>query len=169
MLSNQETKHKKIFLIGLPGSGKSTVGKALAQHLNFAWIDLDEAIEQKMGMKVAAIINTTSESYFRTIEHETFLECIEQNSFVMSCGGGTPCFFNQIEIMKNTGLVIFINPPLPDIAERLILEPEKRPLINAGDLNLIIEKLTLLLQNRMPIYSQAHLEVTDFEDLIIKI
>jgi len=169
MLSNKETKHKKIFLIGLPGSGKSTIGEALSKHIQAPWIDLDAEIEKKMGMPVAAIFNTTSETFFREIEHETFLDFITQDSFVMSCGGGTPCFFNHIEIMKKQGWVVFINPSVSEIAERLILEPEKRPLINATNINQVIEKVTQLLQFRWPIYSQAHLETTDFEDLKLKL
>lgn len=141
----------------MPGSGKSTTSEKLALQLGYQWIDLDQKIEEKAGMRIQALLNTTSEKFFREVENSVFEEWIGENQFVMSCGGGTPCFYNHIEQMNNSGLTIWLNIPLEQIAERIMSEPDKRPLLTTASFEKVLSKLEQLLEQRQEFYSKAQL------------
>src|SRR6201996_6016365 len=161
----------KIFLIGFMGSGKTHWGQRLAAKLGMPFFDLDSLIIEKENKSVADIFAEKGEEFFRFMEKET-LEAIteQQESFILSCGGGTPCFFNNIEFMKKSGKVIWLNTSIDMLTERLGRERMSRPLIsdvNEEDLRrYIIRKLS----ERRMYYQQADVTVseesTSVEELI---
>src|SRR6185437_4093777 len=120
----------KIFLIGFMGSGKTHWGRQLSAKLNLPFYDLDTVIIEKEKLSVAEIFDEKGEEYFRILEKET-LEAVTdgQESFILSCGGGTPCFFNNIEFMKKHGKVVWLNTSVDTLMQRLRRERSSRPLI----------------------------------------
>ena len=98
-----------IFLLGFMGAGKTTIGRDLANSMNFKFIDLDEYIEKKENSTVFDIFNKKGEKHFRQLEHYSLKELILLNNIVIATGGGTPCFFDNISIMNKYGLTIYIN------------------------------------------------------------
>lgn len=120
----------RIFLTGFMGSGKSVMGKALAAELGLAFIDLDKAIETKFGKDIAALFNSDGEQHFRELEQQTLNELIDQDDFVMACGGGTPCFSDNMDVMNEAGVTIYLKLSTDALVERLEAETEKRPLLN---------------------------------------
>jgi shikimate kinase len=154
----------RIFLIGFMGSGKTHWGRQLAAQLKIPFFDLDDEIEKKENTPVTRIFAEKGEEAFRIKEKETMEELIDTNgSMVLSCGGGTPCFFNNIERMKKYGLVIWLNTHIEILLERLLKEKTDRPLIrNIADEDMrsfIVRKLN----ERRIYYEQADV-IIDKED-----
>ena len=120
----------RVFLIGFMGSGKTHWGRQLASKLQIPFFDLDELISQGENKSIAEIFSDSGEEYFRMRERETLSSIIDEYpSVVLSTGGGTPCFFNNIEKMKKYGIVVWLNTDVEIILQRLMKEKEKRPLI----------------------------------------
>jgi shikimate kinase len=120
----------KIFLIGFMGSGKTHWGRLLSQKLSLPFFDLDEQVTTHAGKTIPEIFATEGEEHFRLLEKEVLHIITESHeSFVMACGGGAPCFFNNIEYMNQAGTTVWINTPAATLFDRLIKEKEKRPLI----------------------------------------
>ena len=120
----------KIFLIGFMGSGKTYWGRLLSQKLGIPFFDLDEQVTEHAGKSIVDIFATEGEEYFRMQEKEVLHIITESHDgFVMACGGGSPCYFNNIEYMNKEGTTVWINTPLDSIFSRLRGEKEKRPLI----------------------------------------
>lgn len=121
----------KIFLIGFMGSGKSHWGKLLGVKLGIPFFDLDEQIVTHQKKSIIEIFASHGEEHFRLCEKDILHIITESHeSFVMACGGGTPCFFNNIEYMNQSGTTVWINTPLDILFERLIHEKSHRPLIS---------------------------------------
>src|SRR5688572_20247641 len=156
----------RIFLIGFMGSGKTHWGKQLAAQLKIPFYDLDDVITSKENKTIAEIFAHSGEEAFRIKEREVLESLIDENaSMVVSCGGGTPCFFNNIERMKKYGVVIWLNTHVEVLVQRLTKEKTTRPLIrNVQDADLrsfIVRKLN----ERRMYYEQADV-VIDKEDSI---
>lgn len=150
----------KIFLVGLPGSGKSLLGKRISKSINLPFIDLDEQIRLQEGMLVSEIFKTKGQDYFRRVEAEVLREQIKQPEFVMATGGGTPVFFGNMELINNTGISVYLNTPISVIAERMGSdEKEARPLLAETDDSSMETKLLNLLDVRKSFYEQAHFTV----------
>jgi shikimate kinase len=126
------TEGLKIFLIGFMGCGKTHWGKQLAGKLKIPFYDLDRLVEEKEGKTITEIFDHNGEEHFRLLEKEVLQATTEMNSsFVMSTGGGTPCYFNSIDYMKRNGVVVWINTSVDTMMERLSKEKEQRPLIRS--------------------------------------
>lgn len=150
----------KLYLIGLPGSGKSFLGKKLAEELKIFFIDLDEAIEQEAGISVNKIFSEKGEEYFRNVEAIALRQQSKAPGFVMACGGGTPCFHDNMKFMNESGISVFLNVPISEIVKRLsVKEKQVRPLL-AGTENLE-NKLKGLLEKRISFYNQANVILTE--------
>ncbi|MCX2838674.1 shikimate kinase [Salinimicrobium sp. MT39] len=122
----------KIILIGYMGSGKSSVGKALATHLSVKFLDLDAKICAEENKTIPEIFSTNGEIYFRRKEAEVLKKLLErEESYVLSLGGGTPCYGKNMQLIKNTASVtsIYLKTGLLQLKERLIVEKDSRPLI----------------------------------------
>jgi len=144
----------KVFLIGMPGSGKTTIGKTLADMFGFKFHDLDEIIVNKAGLEIKEIFSEYGEEHFREIERVLLNEKIESNQdFIMATGGGTPCYFNTMDLLKREGTVIYLDVPVDELTNRLLQHPTHRPLIeNKENLS---QDLSAMLANRNLIFEQA--------------
>ncbi len=152
----------KIFLIGFMGSGKTYWGKKLSEKLGLPFFDLDEQVESKEGKSVNDIFVEDGEEFFRLLEKDILHIITESHdSFVMSTGGGTPCYFNNIEYMNKAGTTVWINTSIDILFDRLINEKEERPLLkNLQDDQLkgfIIKKYS----DRKIYYEQATIIIDD--------
>lgn len=145
----------RIFLIGYMGAGKTTLGRALAKELNIQFIDLDSYIEERLCKSVSQIFAEKGEAGFRDIERRMLHEAGEFENVIISTGGGTPCFFDNIEYMNGQGTTVFLDVPIDRLFIRLSIARKKRPLImNKSDEELrsfIAEQLG----KRLPHYSKA--------------
>lgn len=142
----------------MPGSGKTTLGKQLAESLNVPFVDLDEEIEKKEQRSVSEIFLSSGEDHFRKTEAETLREWAgSTKSFVMATGGGTPCYYNGIDTINQAGLSFFIDVEISQLLERL-KDSTERPLLN--DIEGRREKLTRLRATRLSSYKKAHLTIT---------
>ncbi len=122
----------RIFLIGFMGCGKTHWGKQLSQKLQLPFFDLDNVIEEQEGKSVTAIFEEKGEEHFRLMEKDVLHLLTESHdSFVMACGGGAPCFFNNIDYMKRRGTTVWINCTTDSLYNRLLKEKDTRPLIKA--------------------------------------
>ncbi|HVS96349.1 MAG TPA: shikimate kinase [Puia sp.] len=161
----------KIFLIGFMGSGKTHWGRQLSARLKLPFYDLDTVIAEKEGASVSDIFSGKGEEYFRFREKET-LETISSGheSFILSCGGGTPCFFNNIEFMKKHGKVVWLNTSVDALMQRLRKERSSRPLIADVDDTDLRRTIVRRLSERRMYYQQADVAVneenTNLDELI---
>ena len=147
-MNNKIEKKKTLFIIGLPGCGKTTLSKILAKYLNYNFYDLDLIIEEKEKMKISKIFEMRGEKYFREKESEILEELSELKKSVISTGGGIILSQKNREIMKKKGITIFINRN-PDILLNNI-DASERPLLTK-DKNKLIE----LSKEREPLYRES--------------
>lgn len=154
-------KYSKIFLVGFMGCGKSTYGKKLAKALNWKFVDLDDYIEREEDRSISDIFKEDGEGYFRNLESRAVIESSDWEGTVISTGGGTPCFNNNMGLINSLGLSIYINLPAETLAERLNGEKSKRPLI--ADLNdeELLSFIKSKLLERNPFYMQS-VQVFDY-------
>ena len=152
------------------GSGKSTVGKKLASRLNWSFIDLDDKIELKTGIKIAEIFAGKGESFFRAMESDVLRSLATEADTVISTGGGTPCFGENMDYMLESGLTIYLKMTPAQLKTRLLKSSHERPLIKnirIEDLQGFIEKK---LGEREKWYSRAEIAFdrfnSDISDLL---
>jgi len=146
----------KVFLIGLPGSGKSYWAKILSAACNIPSIDLDEEIEKLAKKSIDYIFKEAGEQQFRMLEQQALkLICASPNSFILACGGGTPCFHDNLETINKSGISIYLKSSSKQIISHLRTqnETEKRPLLKEGSLEVKLEKL---LNDRSAYYEKAN-------------
>jgi shikimate kinase len=152
----------KIFLIGFMGSGKTHWARLLSAKLQLPFHDLDTMIVNKEKRSVAELFAEKGEEYFRYKEKE-LLEALvqEEDSFILSCGGGTPCFFNNIEFMKRYGKVVWLNTSVDVLKQRLLKERKSRPLIMDIDDEGLQRYIVRKLSERRMYYQQADVVVSE--------
>ncbi|HEY0177542.1 MAG TPA: shikimate kinase [Pedobacter sp.] len=135
----------KIFLIGFMGCGKTTLGRKLAAKLGYALIDLDHQIESITGETVADYFSANGEDAFRKLESNTLKTYDYAENSVISTGGGTPCYFDNMDWMNENGITVYIEMSAISLAKRLEKGMAKRPLLNnlteEGVIRFIEEKL----------------------------
>ena len=149
----------KVFVLGYMASGKSTFGKALADKLDTLFIDLDNYIETQTGKSISEIFAEEGEEGFRKIEAELLHKAVEENpDAVVACGGGTPCFFDNMRYLNENGITVFMETSIPVLIARLIEENEKRPLMAGKSEEEIRQKVLSQLCDRLPVYLEAKLK-----------
>ncbi len=159
-----------IFLIGLPACGKTTLGLALARELGCRFVDLDHHIEQRLSMSIAEIFESRGENYFRELEHRELVELIaptpateegrgargaKSSGIIIACGGGTPCYKGNMELMNAHGLTIWLQASLTRQIERLWQGRAHRPHFAHLSKPEIEEKFLVLARSREQYYSLA--------------
>jgi len=147
----------RIFLLGFMGSGKSFSGRKLAERFNLFFVDLDNYIEEKEGRTIREIFKVDGEDYFRKIEQACLHEMRNLNMVVVSTGGGTPCFFDNMEWMNKHGITVFLETPPQLLAKRLESEMEHRPLLKDFSKKELINFIENKLGERNPFYHQTQL------------
>ncbi|MDM1355787.1 AAA family ATPase [Myroides marinus] len=148
---------KKILLLGYMGSGKSTIGKILAERLGFAFIDLDAEIEKKQQMSISTMFKTKGEVYFRKQEHLLLHEIIDtRENFILSLGGGTPCYANNhLALQRDDVMSFYLKGSIKTLVERLEKEKEHRPLLNQNSDDTLETFIAKHLFDRSYFYHQA--------------
>ncbi len=136
------------------GSGKTETALALANFLRYTFLDMDEKIEETEGISIRDIFLKYGEGYFREKERELLIKLAEKDKVIISTGGGTPCFFDNLVIMKKTGFVVYLSHHPEEILKRLMVssEKDKRPLLIDKERKDVID----LLKARESFYTQAH-------------
>ncbi|GAA4315841.1 shikimate kinase [Compostibacter hankyongensis] len=147
----------KIFLLGFMGSGKSYWGRQLAAELQLPLYDLDAMIVKAEQRSITEIFAAEGEDFFRRRERDMLRETAAAPAFVLSCGGGAPCFFDNMSFMNVVGLTIWLNPPVPVMTNRLRRNREKRPLVRDLDDAALEAYVTQKLEERRVFYEQARL------------
>ena len=159
-----------LILIGYMASGKSTLGKILAKKLNYEFLDLDEYIENKEDNSVKDIFKSKGEIYFRKIETKYLKELLEnKNHLVLSLGGGTPCYGNNMNLILNASNTkcIYLKASIPTLVTRLKKEKSHRPLIaHIESDDLLTEFVGKHLFERSYYYNQANVTITTDNKLI---
>ena len=145
----------RIFLIGMMGSGKSYWAERLKKKLKLPAYDLDALIEMMEEKTVAEIFREDGEEYFRWAEAKMLRLFAEKKQFILSCGGGTPCYDDNMKWMNKHGITIWLDEPVEILAERLAKEKSHRPLIKDLDNSHLKEFLNKKLQERIEFYNQA--------------
>ncbi len=162
------------FLNGFMGSGKTHWGKIWASNYKLGFLDLDEAIEIGERKSVVDIFESKGETYFRQAESDKLKECIDIKNTIVACGGGTPCFNDNIQWMNENGITIYIKCSAEEILRRLIKGQQQRPLIkklNQAELLFFIQQK---LKEREPFYNRSNIildssSITDltFEESVL--
>ena len=158
---------KPVFLIGYMGSGKTTLGEVLARQMGMRYIDLDELIEARQGMPVVKIFDEMGENRFRELETEALQEVAAMTDVIIGTGGGTPCHGDNMALMNQAGITVWLTTSPERITARLLLpeEKSKRPRILHLPDEAVLPMVEAELQARTPFYSQAQLQFdsTDIE------
>ena len=146
---------KRIFLIGYMGSGKTTLGKAYARAMQLQFIDLDWYIEERFHKTVQELFEERKEDGFREIERNMLHEVAEFEDVIIACGGGTPCFFDNMEYMNGKGETVFLDVSPEVLFRRLKIAKSKRPLLMDKSDEELMDVIQNALRIRTPFYSQA--------------
>ncbi len=137
------------------GSGKSYWGRIWADKFNLRFIDLDELIEKQSGQTILEIFDKEGEIAFRHLEKKLLENLVTEKDVIIACGGGTPCFFNNMQLMNDHGTTVFLKSTVDQIISRILVELDKRPLLK----NLNNEELKLFIDDKLkerdPYYLQA--------------
>jgi shikimate kinase len=145
----------RIFLIGYMGSGKTTIGKLLSKQLGFTFLDMDAYIEEKYFQTISQIFATHGETYFREIERKCLHEVAMFENTVIATGGGTPCFYDNMEVMNAAGTTVYLKYSAKELANRLSSAANKRPLIAEKKGDELLEFISKTLLTREVFYYKA--------------
>ena len=153
---------KKIILLGYMGCGKSTIAKLLANSTSFSYLDLDEIIEKNENASVKNIFSEKGEIYFRKLEHQILKKLINnQESFILSLGGGTPCYSNNHEFLKSSNVIsIYLKASVETLYDRLLYSNSERPLIANKNPEEMKEFIAKNLFDRSYYYNQAQFKIS---------
>lgn len=168
-------EHKNIIIIGMPGSGKSSVAKVLSGKIKWKFLDTDSFIEAMEECSVENIFKNKGENYFRERERDLIVNFFNLDHTVISTGGGMPVFYDNMDNLKKIGITVFLKVPLKEIVNRLERPKNRnRPLIKQG--KSVEDKVQEIYNQRIYIYEQADLSIScenmnkyQISDEIIKI
>ena len=152
---------RKVVLVGYMGSGKSLIGKLLSEKTELLFIDLDEIIEQYENAAIKTIFKTKGEIYFRKVEHLIFKDLVQSKAnFILSLGGGTPCYANNHEMLLNENVIsIYLYASIDTLYQRLILEKSKRPILADKSESEMKEFIAKHLFDRSFYYNQSKFKI----------
>lgn len=159
----------KIVLLGYMGSGKSAIGSFLSEKLQISFYDLDSEIEKIEQITISELFQTKGEIYFRKRENEVLKTILAfEEDFVLSLGGGTPCYYNNYELLKSEGILsIYLKATTDTLAQRLIDEKNSRPLLHNHDENSLRDFINKHLFDRNFYYHQAN-KIVSVDDKTIE-
>lgn len=145
----------RIFLIGYMGAGKTTLGKAFAREMGLTFVDLDWYIEERFHKSIRQLFTERGEDGFRDLEKRMLHEVAEFEDVVISTGGGTPCFLDNMEYMNTMGKTVFLDVNLSVLFRRLRVAKQQRPLLVEKNDEELMAFITENLQKRLPFYTKA--------------
>jgi shikimate kinase len=150
----------RIYLIGYMGCGKSTLGRKLSKHLDLQFVDMDHYIEERNYKTIPQIFEEEGEAEFRKKEKKALEELAEFSDIVIATGGGAPCFFDNIDLMNNTGKTIYLNISPDILADRLLKSKTERPLIKGKSREELVAFIDDTLKKRNEFYKKAKYQIT---------
>lgn len=146
---------RRIILLGYMGVGKTTIGRQLSKELNLPFYDLDLYIESRMHKTIKELFATVGEEQFRRIERNMLHEVGEFEDIILSLGGGTPCFFDNMEYANQQGETVYLKANVDTICQHLKMSCNTRPLLQGKDNDELTAFIQSQLQEREPFYVQA--------------
>ncbi len=146
---------QRIFLIGYMGAGKTTLGRALAKVMGLQFIDLDIFIEGRQHKSVSRIFADSGEDGFRRLERQALEEVSQYEDVVIALGGGTPCFFDNMELVNAAGPSIWLKPSEDVLLRRLVTGKAKRPILAGKSNDELLDFIRGQMELRAPFYSRA--------------
>ena len=149
----------RIFLVGFMGAGKSVIGRLLSKSLDISFYDLDSEIETKYRTSVSSIFAKYDEACFRKLETNVLQSFADNDDFVMSCGGGTPCFNGNMELINSLGITVYLKLPPDVLATRIYNSVKTRPLTAEKSQEELAEYVEKTLCNRESFYSLAKITI----------
>ncbi len=149
------------------GSGKSTLGRRLKTEMGWNFLDLDDVFEEKFQITIKQYFAEYGEEAFRKAEQEILNEVIKHERIIISAGGGTPCFFDNMDVMNNNGLTIYLKLPVETIIKRLHSGKQVRPLVADKSGEELYQYIDEKLKEREPFYNQCNL-IVDAEILSVE-
>ena len=158
-----------IFLVGFMGAGKTTLAKKLAKKLAYTWLDTDQEIEKKEGMKVSEIFEVRGEAYFRALEKQLVDELIPSKNIIIATGGGLPCFNNLMENLNQLGTTIYLERTPKELFQRVKQATNSRPLIAHKTDEELLEYIESTMEKRREIYLQSNIIADRFSQTPEKI
>lgn len=159
----------RLFLIGYMGVGKTTIGRELAKTLNIEFIDLDHFIQNRYSKEINQIFKDEGESRFREIENKILKEVSSFENVLISTGGGTPCFFDSMDVMNKRGLTIYMKSSPELLAKRLMISnKDKRPLLKDKTETELLQFVRDSLIARELYYNQAQI-ILESDELVNKL
>jgi shikimate kinase len=150
------------------GSGKSTLGRRLSEYMKLQFVDMDHYIEMRNHKTIPQIFAEEGETEFRKKERKALEELSEFSDIVIATGGGAPCFFNNIDLMNNSGKTIYLNIDPAILADRLLKSKTERPLIKGKSREEMVTFIDDTLKKRNQFYQQAKFEITQ-PDIELKV
>ncbi len=152
---------KNIFLIGMPSSGKSTLGKQLAKRLDYQFVDTDDLIENQEIASVSDIFKYKGEEYFRLAESKILKEIQPNQKLIVATGGGMPCFHGGMDFIKSNGTSVFLNVPPEDLLKRIQKsDANNRPLIDKKtSQQALLTNIKNRYESRLQFYEQADIQI----------
>lgn len=151
----QEMNAMRIFLIGFMGSGKSHTGRRLAAALGYLFQDLDDWIAKQAQRSIPQIFEQDGELGFRKIEQAALHDMAAFEQVVVACGGGTPCFFDNMSWMNQNGTTVFLQTPVEILLKRLQKGKHQRPLLKDKTEDALLDFIQQKLNERLPYYEKA--------------
>lgn len=155
----------RIFLIGYMGVGKTTLGRELAKQFDYEFVDLDHFIQNRYNKSIVQLFEDEGEEGFRIIENKILSEISLFENVIISTGGGAPCFYNNMEIMNNSGITVYLRASAELLSQRLNSGKEKRPLIKDKNEEELFQFVSENIKKREPYYTQAKITF-ETEELI---
>lgn len=146
---------KRIILVGYMGVGKTTIGRCLAKKFGLQFYDLDDYIQSRYHKNIPEIFKEESERGFREIERRMLHEVCEFEDVLISCGGGTPCFFDNIDYMNRQGITVYLRTCPEILYKHLVMCKTPRPLLAGKSKDELMDFITRNLKEREPYYTRA--------------
>ena len=150
-----------LYIVGFMGSGKSYYGSRWAKMYGWQFYDLDVLAEQAAQLSIADIFLQKGEPYFRTLEASILRETKKYTHSIIACGGGTPCYYDNMAWMKQNGQVIFLNTSIPTIVANVQSQKHLRPLISQYYTEQLLIYVQQKLAERLPFYVQSNLTIPE--------
>lgn len=155
----------RIFLTGYMGCGKSTIGRKIAALMGINFIDLDKYIEERNFKSVPDIFAQEGETAFRLKENQALREVAQFEDIVIGTGGGAPCFFDNMKLMNDSGITIYLAPDNETLAFRLLKSKTERPLIAGKSGEELLKFIETALEKRSPFYEQSQIVIRGKNDV----
>ena len=148
----------RVFLVGYMGVGKTTIGKKVSSRLGLKFVDLDRVISSEVSMSIPQIVDSKGEEYFRLLERKALEKVSKMQNVLVATGGGAPCFFDNIKLINQSGVSVFLKLDEKSLVKRLNFNQNTRPLLKGKSPSELADFVKSHYASRLPFYSQCDLD-----------